>query len=752
MADSEVKLRVTSDSTQAVASMNKVSSSMAQMKSTWTSVSASWVTSAAKIAAALYGVQQAWNLAKDAADYREQMSYLNALGSAYGQTGNQIVEAIQKASTGLISMKDAAAVAMEGVAKGLSPQQLTNLASAAATLGDTVNEKPIEAFKNLAAAITDGRAKAVKHYAGIVDLEAKYGDLANKMSETEKSVARYNMVMDYAKKLQDQMGEATDSTADKMDRFAVTMEDAKLKASEFILKGVFLMAKGFYAAALALAEFNKEWNESPLGGAIKRGIFKFGERGRGGYGATGDFGETIDEQIEGYKKQIADLDALMNADLSGEGSKRKFGRFGDDITGKAGAAKELNDLANAQMNWKQAIESMNPALLEEDKALLRLNQQVEDLQRKWGDQGWIESGKKQGMEYIRIAQQMKTAEEEVASAIQMSESAQKVQEENLRKELDVKLMLIDVDAQRASMALDYDRKALDIGMRYGQISPGQGAASAFDMDVKRLENMRNQLSLQIQIKNELSTEFAPAEDILELSLKRKLVEEEINRLLGLRSAILREHTGTMGEGFSTGWNKYFDDMGSEFQRGESYARDTASAMHAAFEDFFFDPMNMSWDNLWKSMQRIAAKAMSDIAMDAIRTLGKAGINWLSGGTGAQPGYSIQPGVQYHNGGIVGEVPRLHNGLMPGEYPAILQKGEGVFTPAQMKALGGSKVTVNIINNSGAEVTTQSRDNKGTMELDVIIDRAVASKLGQFGSSSNKVMRQNFNTSQRLISR
>jgi hypothetical protein len=33
------------------------------------------------------------------------------------------------------------------------------------------------------------------------------------------------------------------------------------------------------------------------------------------------------------------------------------------------------------------------------------------------------------------------------------------------------------------------------------------------------------------------------------------------------------------------------------------------------------------------------------------------------------------------------LPKLHNGLMPNEFPAILKKDEGVFTKKQMAALG-----------------------------------------------------------------
>lgn len=59
---------------------------------------------------------------------------------------------------------------------------------------------------------------------------------------------------------------------------------------------------------------------------------------------------------------------------------------------------------------------------------------------------------------------------------------------------------------------------------------------------------------------------------------------------------------------------------------------------------------------------------------------------------------------FHTGGVVGtgeggrrggvdpsiftNAPRFHQGLMPDEFPSILKKGEGVFTPQQMRALGG----------------------------------------------------------------
>lgn len=91
---------------------------------------------------------------------------------------------------------------------------------------------------------------------------------------------------------------------------------------------------------------------------------------------------------------------------------------------------------------------------------------------------------------------------------------------------------------------------------------------------------------------------------------------------------------------------------------------------------------------------------------------------------------------FHRGGIVGEhastraapaaaflgAPRLHSGgiLAPDEVPAILRRGEAVFTPGQLAALG--RVTVNVINNTPAQVRTQEREDRGERVIDVIIEQ------------------------------
>lgn len=55
---------------------------------------------------------------------------------------------------------------------------------------------------------------------------------------------------------------------------------------------------------------------------------------------------------------------------------------------------------------------------------------------------------------------------------------------------------------------------------------------------------------------------------------------------------------------------------------------------------------------------------------------------------------------------------------------------------QVQAWGGGNVSVNIINNSGAQVGTRSAKNGNGTELTVMIDEIVASQLTTRGSKTN----------------
>lgn len=128
------------------------------------------------------------------------------------------------------------------------------------------------------------------------------------------------------------------------------------------------------------------------------------------------------------------------------------------------------------------------------------------------------------------------------------------------------------------------------------------------------------------------------------------------------------------------------------------------------------------------------------------SLGGAG----SAGASSSTGFSGGLGGLYHTGGIIGseptsmryihgayfdDAPRFHTGGIAGnEVPIIAQRGEGVFTPGQMAALGASagggrspQVTINNYTDASPAVE-QAPNGDITVTLRKMVDGAVGDSL------------------------
>jgi Lambda phage tail tape-measure protein (Tape_meas_lam_C) len=114
---------------------------------------------------------------------------------------------------------------------------------------------------------------------------------------------------------------------------------------------------------------------------------------------------------------------------------------------------------------------------------------------------------------------------------------------------------------------------------------------------------------------------------------------------------------------------------------------------------------------WVSGAKSFKEAFKDMARSVVQDLISMitkqllynAISSIAGGFGGGGGGGGTTAGVMHSGAIVGShegdgtrrvpshyfnnAPRFHQGLLPGEYPAILKRKEGVFTPEQMAALG-----------------------------------------------------------------
>lgn len=228
-----INLTITADGSQAISSMNRLGSETMNITE---KIKKHWLGLSAAMIAAYATAMKAWSLAEKAAQFEEQKASLNSLAAQYNTTAAAIISSIQQASQGMISMSDAVDIAGESMMRNLSPLQIIKLAEAAETLSNISGQKVVDSFRNMTEAIALGRERALENAIGIIDLQAHYGDLINKMSDTEKQAARYAIVMEKVRDIQLQMGKSTLSVSDRMDQFKVTIDNWKNTAGILLIK------------------------------------------------------------------------------------------------------------------------------------------------------------------------------------------------------------------------------------------------------------------------------------------------------------------------------------------------------------------------------------------------------------------------------------------------------------------------------------------------------------------------------------
>lgn len=333
------------------------------------------------------------------------------------------------------------------------------------------------------------------------------------------------------------------------------------------------------------------------------------------------------------------------------------------------------------------------------------------------------------------------------------------------------------------------------GQLYSGLMAGQGGAGNDNVrDAAWLAQQQRAIQIEQQ-KIALLGEAATAADKrreVELKLQAaqlsgiKLTEDQIGaiRRRAMEEASLAETQKTLGilGSAATETERYaarVQELGVALQRGdisqEQFNRALAAA-HPLYESLQSAATNFAtgfasdlrsgvsaMDALINATGRLTDSLINIALNKAISSLfsNLGGVfGGTFGGTGL-PGF----GGLYHSGGIVGndtvpgryvhpayfdDAPRYHSGGIAGdEVPIIAKRGEGVFTPAQMAALGrgGVSVNVNIQNNAGADVSVgEARQNAdGSISLDVIVGRAVKnamqSDLASHGPMSQSIGRR-----------
>ena len=218
------------------------------------------------------------------------------------------------------------------------------------------------------------------------------------------------------------------------------------------------------------------------------------------------------------------------------------------------------------------------------------------------------------------------------------------------------------------------------------------------------------------------------------------VEEHFARLESVMVEPAAEATSTT--------ERMFDDL----QRGSRFA------LTSMAEDLRNGELS------WQSFGNTVASVVNDLLNRLIGAGFDAALGAIFGPSAtssvpAPANFSAQVGLfgRAHQGAVIGETRlsmaaadpavfagarRMHRGGLAGdEVPTILRRGEGVFTPEQMRALSpaGGEMTLRIVDGQGREVPTRRRNGSRGPEIEVSLDALTAGFIGTPGSQTRQAL-------------
>lgn len=229
------------------------------------------------------------------------------------------------------------------------------------------------------------------------------------------------------------------------------------------------------------------------------------------------------------------------------------------------------------------------------------------------------------------------------------------------------------------------------------------------------------------------------------TLKFQDTQAELNRLYDAGKISLAEYAGAM-ERLETEYN---DTLEKNAKKNEVWAldieeisRNASRNIHQVFADFLFDPFEGGLKGMLSSFSTMLRRMVADAAAAQILS-GIFGTGGIDLGKSAGDGWTaIKSGVSSAFAGYFADGGTIAPGKwgIAGEAGAeIIQGGTSGATVIPLNGRGGGEVVVNIINSAGAQVSTNSRQGTNGMELDVMIDQAVAANINNPSSRTNKAL-------------
>lgn len=408
MADSEVKLRITSDASGAVAGMDRVRGSMKGMGSESATIMGTikshWVGVSVAIGSAAVAFSKVREyMLQGAKAMQAEEAFKNAAASI-GADVNKLIEDMKRVTNATIADSDMMQKAFKAISGGMKSEDIVSVAEIARLEARRTGEDVGTAFSNIIDAIETGKTKALRAYHLITTDQKKIADAAKEVG-IEVDFMRIAL-MNYAIQAE-HAGSVMENQVERFQKMEAAVKGFKEEIGKLIswLQGYAIAAfleigKNIVSPFALMERALAKMTGGLFKGTFWQDIFAEQDRlakkfmGEGGEPGTRPAAGAADKARAEMKKYFDDLKKQTEA-----------------LKGAKAAQDLIDQLALAQLEWKKAIDAMNPSLDEENKQLEQLIERAGILREKWTQKGtdtsWIDTELERGKEYIKLARGMK---------------------------------------------------------------------------------------------------------------------------------------------------------------------------------------------------------------------------------------------------------------------------------------------------------------------------------------------------------
>ena len=667
--------------------------------------------------AALAAVQRGWGLMAEAAKYEQQVRALNNLAASYNSNGNKIIADLKRISDGTINTITLVEKAGTAMMLGIAPEKISKLMEIARATARMTGQEVSTAFDNIAMAVGRQSKMILDNLGIIVSVESanrtyavQLKKTADNLSDTEKKAAFLNATIAAGEDLIARMGQQSDTTKDKMDRLKASVDNARLMIGQGLIR-VVLGATGAFQWLAAgvmtviaiipkLLEYMAratakiyEWTGQTE--RMKASLSEAASLKKGYEDMLGAAGELAGKAADNFSAMVSSTE-----DMAGAINRAipPIDGVTDTLDAAAKAAQKLREEAD-KINETLSNDIKMSGLDDLEKKLFEIQLKYEKLAKNpLVDKGLLSTARGIEESSARWADATARQKEEIELIKQIAAESKMLRE----AEIEDALFLLDIEVIR--------------GARYNSTMQ------------ERLRLSEEFLAIQKSI-----LEKTDSSDVTAYRAQTKAVQDAMKQVIELQKQI---SDTSPWEGMMRGINSIIDEYENLGSALESTVVKGIKGMEDALVDFVktgkLEFKDLA-DAIIADMIRIMVQQSMLSVMKGASGIGGflSGIlGGLGGAAGSAPVGSFNPGMfsnVAHSGGVIGHgggvygiydsslfdnAPRLHNGLMPDEFPAILQRGERVI-PKNQTGGGGAGGDAEIVTNN---ITINAVDAKSFSDM------------------------------------